>query len=673
MQFLAAQKLTATKTRQFYLIPNTMASNQENMVFLTEKEAERIRNTVKETVKKCSELQGHAREPRDVKSAISQATGASLMADMESMQSSGRGETLPALAVGRTYPPCTIPSKELKPMKISELKLDTHHRGFKITVKRVSPIVVLTARSWTMVEDAEGGNAERLEMSLHKSRHGEDILEYAKSFVIKEPYFTLTEEGEATIRIDHPSDLISLSDALADKTFKSTAAAEKFATACKNDGNSELKNSDLAAAHEKYTDGLTVARQDIVSKTNPDLARDIARNRAYVNLLLTHFDEAISDAKASLTGKDDQKSKDLDSKAYYRAGSAAYGLGQYDEAKSFFEAQLKLSPNDKDATTYLKRIELRFREQQSGTYNWKKLKAGLSQARPHVDAASFLGNIKVENSAGRGRGMFVTRNIPAGELVMCDKAFSVVWGHDKEALTAMTYDVRDDRIRVQPVGLSKATVQKLLGNSSQIERVMDLFGDYEGDGKNIFRNEDGPIVDTFRIHDIVSRNGFGLGNQYGEEGARNASTGLCTWAAYINHSCIANATKDFVGDLMVLRALRPLKAGEEIFISYDESSDYDARQAALMTTWGFECKCPLCAAEKADSPEVRKKRAELAEQAEEFVRREHWVEAKRLTIASAQRLAKAIDDTYDQTRYKDVPRLAGRTIQDWLTKTSSRK
>ncbi|KAJ4303016.1 hypothetical protein N0V90_001907 [Kalmusia sp. IMI 367209] len=646
--------------------------SQENTVFLTEKEAERIRSTVKETLKKCSDLHGQSRLPRDAKSAISQATGASLMADMESMQSNERGESLPALAVGQTYPPCSVPCKDLKPMKISELKMETHHRGRRLTIKRASPVVVLTARSWVMVEDEEGGDIERLEMCLHKSRHGEDILEYAKSFIIKEPYFTLTEEGEPTVRIDHPSDLVSRSDALVDKTFATTTAAEKFATACKSEGNTELKKNDLASAHEKYTDGLTVARQEIVSNTNPDLARDIARNRAYVNLLLNQYDDAISDAKSSLTGRDDQKSRDLDSKAYYRAGSAAYGLGKYDEAKTFFEAQLKLAPEDKDASTYLKRIEVRFREQKSGAYNWKKLRASLSKSRPHIDAASFVSNIKVEDSAGRGRGMFVTRNIPAGEVVMCDKAFSVVWGHDKNALTAMTYDVRDDRIRVQPVGLSKAIAQKLRGNSSQIERVMDLYGDYQGDGKNIFRNEEGPIIDTFRIHDIVSRNGFGLGNQYGEEGARKASTGLCTWAAYINHSCIANTSKDFVGDLMVLRAIRPLTAGEEVFISYDETSDYDARQAALMTTWGFECNCPLCAAEKADDPSVRKKRVELANDADEFVSREHWANAKRLTIAKAQRLAKAIDDTYDKQRYQSVPRLATRSIQDWLTKASPR-
>jgi len=648
-------------------------ASQENTVFLTEKEAERIRATVKDTVKKCSELYGRAREPRDAKSAISQATGASLMADMESMQSEGRGETLPALAVGRPYPPCARLIDELEHMKISELKMDTHHHGRKLIVKRASPVVVLSARSWTMVQDVEGDDTERLEMSLHKARHGEDILEYAKQFVIKEPYFTLTEDGEATIRIDHPSDLVSCSDALTDRTFKDTAATEKFAIVCKNEGNTALKQQDLALAHEKYTDGLTLARKSTIQDTNPDLARDIARNRSYVNLLLEQFDDAISDAKSSLTGREDPKSKELDSKAYFRAGSAAYSLGDYTRAKLFFERLLELSPEDKDATIYLKKIELRSREQKDGNYNWKKLRASLSRARPRADAATFTSRVEIKDSPGRGRGIFVTQNIPAGELVMCDKAFAVVWGHDKQALTAMTYDVRDDRIRVQPVGLSKSVVQKLFGNASQIEKVMDLFGDWRSDEKGVYINEDGPIIDTFRIHDIVSRNGFGLGSQFGEEGARNASTGLCISAAYINHSCIPNTRREFLGDLMVLRAIRPLKAGEEVFFSYDESSDYDARQAALMTTWGFHCDCSLCIAEKEDDPALRKKRSELTGEADAFVSREHWANAKRLTIAKAQCLAKAIEETYDSQRYRDVPHMASQTIQEWLTKASPRR
>ena len=656
-----------------------MASqNQENTIFLTEQEAERIRNTAKDILKKCSELVGHARETRDSKTAISQAIGASLMADMNMTQTKGQEGTLPALAVGQPYPPCTLSLQDLQPMKLAQLQIDTHHRGRRIIVKRASPVVTLAARSWTMVQDEEGDDTERLEVCLHKSRHGEDVLESASLFIIKEPYFTLTDQGEATLRIDHPSDLMVCRDAIANNGLISasdadTAAAEKLARTCKDNGNAVLKQHDLPLAHANYTEGLKVARQDVVLNTNPDLARDISRNRAHVNLLLNQLDEAISDAKASLTGREDQRSKDLDSKAYFRAGCAAYILGEYHEARAFFEEQQKLTPGDKGASTNLRKVEVRLREQETGTYDWKKIRAGLSRARPRVEAASFISNTKIGDSPGRGHGMFATRNIPAGEIVMCDKAFSVVWGHESEALTAVTYDVRDDRIRVSPVGLSKSTVQKLLSNASQIKRVMDLYGDYQGDGKNVSRTEDGPVIDTFRVHDIVSRNAFGPGSQYGEEGARNASTGLWIWAAYINHSCIANLRKEFVGDLMVLRATRAITAGEEIFISYDESSDYDARKTALMTTWGFECNCALCAAESADDPAVRKKRQELASEADAFVEREYWANAKRLTIAKAQRLARAIDGTYDGERYEDVPRVAVRRIQEWLTKASPRR
>lgn len=652
--------------------------NQENTIFLTEEEAERIRNTAKGRVKKCSADVGQAREPRDAKSAISQAVGASLMADMGT--SEDQGGTLPVLAVGQPYSPCNLSLQELQPMKLAQLQLDTHHRGHRLILKRVGPVVTLAARTWTMVQDqdGEGEDTERLEVTLHNSRQGEEVLDSASLFIIKEPYFTLTDQGEATLRIDHPSDLIVCKDVPND-SLKSASdadkatAAEKLATACKNEGNAALKQKDSPLAHAKYTEGLKIARQDGVLGLNPDLARDLRRNRAHVNLLLNQLDEVISDAKASLIGTKDERSKELDSKAYSRAGSAAYTLGEFHEAKTYFEEQQKLAPQDKNANINLRRVEMRLREQKTGAYNWKKIKAGLSGSRPQVDVASFISNSKIRDSQGRGRGLFATCDVPAGEIVMCEKAFCVAWGFESEALIAMTYDLRDDRIRVSPVGLSKSAVQKLIGNPSQIEKLMGLYGDYQGDGKNVFGTVDGPIVDTFRVHDIVSRNAFGLGSQFGEQGAKDASTGLWIWIAYVNHSCIPNVKKEFTGDLMILRATRPIVAGEEIFHSYDESSDYDARKRALMTTWGFECNCSLCAAERVDDPAVRKKRLELANEAEAFVRRENWMNVKRLTIAKAQRLEKAINDTYNSERYKDVPRIAAQSIQQWLTKASPRR
>jgi hypothetical protein len=116
---------------------------------------------------------------------------------------------------------------------------------------------------------------------------------------------------------------------------------------------------------------------------------------------------------------------------------------------------------------------------------------------------------------------------------------------------------------------------------------------------------------------------------------------------------------------MVLRATRKIAVGEEIFHSYDESTDYDNRAAALMNTWGFECTCALCIAEKAESPIVRGKRRELESDANTFVQSHSPVGAKRVTIVQARRLARAIDDTYDE-RYKDLPRAAGTEIHKWL-------
>jgi len=66
-------------------------------------------------------------------------------------------------------------------------------------------------------------------------------------------------------------------------------------------------------------------------------------------------------------------------------------------------------------------------------------------------------------------------------MVICEKAFSVVWGHESEALTAMTFDIRDDKIRMSTVGLRKSVVQKLLNNPSRIKKVMELYGDWEGE------------------------------------------------------------------------------------------------------------------------------------------------------------------------------------------------
>ncbi|KAL2165654.1 hypothetical protein VTG60DRAFT_4058 [Thermothelomyces hinnuleus] len=275
-----------------------------------------------------------------------------------------------------------------------------------------------------------------------------------------------------------------------------------------------------------------------------------------------------------------------------------------------------------------------------------------------------------------GRGLFATRAIKAGEVVMCEKAFAVVRGPRDGALAAITYDVRDDRIRVAPVGLERAVVERAVKNPSLIGDLMDLYGDWDGgEAKAVRETEDGPVVDVFRVHDIVARNAFGVdrgdgrgGGGAGQGGGGNGgAAGLWIRAAYFNHSCVPNTEREFIGDLIVVRALRDIAAGEELVQSYDVTGDYEGRQKGLMTTWGFECNCALCEAERTDDAAVREKRSKLAKEADEFLKTVGTLASKRLAIAKARRLVAAIDETYDDKKYRDLPRLANRLLQQWLT------
>lgn len=670
-------------------------------IHMTQAESDRIRQTVQTRLKKCEEGRGKARTPREPKAAVSEAKQAGLMADMSGEVQPGLSvyagrDNIVALAVGTPYAPSTTPMAQLKPISLAELTIDTHHHGSVLAVKRTGPVVPLIAYSWTVVED-DAGHAERLEVCLHKSKRGEDMLDSAREFKIKEPYFTINEQGEATIRVNHPSDLVCV------KEVDKANSAAKY----KDRGNAALKREELVEAADYYAAGLRLCEQD--AEAAGSIVYDLHRNRARVNLTLHRLEEAQADGIAAITGGEDEKSRTLDTKAKFHAGRAAYFLGDFEQAKQLFTTALTLTPHDKDTQLLLRKTEARLREQASGEYDFASMRSQLSPVRPRVDAATFTGNTAIRSSPLGGRGLFATRDIAPGDIVLCEKAFSVVWSHEPEAWSAMTYDVRDDKIRVFPAGLAVALTQKLLNNPGQIGKVMDLYGDWKSPGlpsnnssstkdHNASDPDEGAgveaIVDTFAIHDIICRNAFGPGaispgGNYGEEDIRTASTGLWLIAASANHSCIPNTKKEFLGDFLLLRATKPISPGEEITHSYtpidddddnnnnnnpSPTNDVDARAEALRTTWNFTCSCPLCEAERADGKSLRETRMELAGQAAAFLEsntstqsgsRNHH-NAKRVMVAKAEKISRALRETYDEERWKGLPRVMARPIEEWL-------
>ncbi|KAL3602071.1 hypothetical protein FPOAC2_06370 [Fusarium poae] len=652
-----------------------------NTLFMSPEESSRIQTTVLNGLRYRAEQIARAKEHKDVKNLIEQAISTSLMQDISSAafgldESRKSKETMPAYGVGDPYLPCIKKLDDLEPMCIRDLRMETHHRGFYLSLRRVSPVVILEASSWAVVQDKSSSNVERIELFLHKSRHRRDILDTASEFIVKEPYYTLNNNVESTIQVNHPSDLIvtEVSDdpeSWRQDPYGISLHESPPPEAYKEKGNRALlKKRELTLAHFYYTQGLKLLSD---SKSNKTLQNDLYRNRSYVNLKLQRFDEAKSDALSSITYDQEGDLKFLNAKAYSRAGLAAYGQSEFIQARAYFEQQARLQPDGQHAKLHMKRTDIRLREAAGGAYNMSRIVSSLAKTGGRPDAASFNGPTEVRPSPGAGRGLFATRDISPNEIIMCEKAFCVAWGHEPETFSALVCDTRKDAaITVFPSGLHKAVVQKLLNNPSQVEKVLSLHGNYKGTGQKLIEADDVPVIDTFQVHDIVQRNAFGLGQQSQDEDISNASTGLWVRAPYINHSCIPNAKKNFIGDLILFRATRGIAAREEITHSYDESSSYKLRQAAFRKTWDFECRCALCLVQKEESDTLQRMRNQAEEKANRFSESNDPAGASRVLVRKGKMLRKALAKTYDEQRYKGLPRPSLSVIDEWLSMSSYR-
>lgn len=111
------------------------------------------------------------------------------------------------------YLPCTLPASELKPITISQMKLEVHHRLHSIVVRLLTPPNRLTA-VMAIVEDEEG-TAVLLQL-YHQAP--EEVVPAAKVLMpdglllLKEPFFKASTDGSYSLRADHVNDVLLLDE-----------------------------------------------------------------------------------------------------------------------------------------------------------------------------------------------------------------------------------------------------------------------------------------------------------------------------------------------------------------------------------------------------------------------------------------------------------------------------
>ncbi|KAK6810721.1 hypothetical protein RU639_013579 [Aspergillus parasiticus] len=535
------------------------------------------------------------------------------------------------------YYPCTSPLYDLEKIMIKDLQPGTHHRGTYLLLRSVTSPDEMKAIT-AIVED-EGGSVVLLQLhNWCRERQAQDILPESAVLIVKEPYLELISEMEYGIRVDHVSDVVFLGgcdERIPAGWQRPSLSIEDW----KRKGDDFLDDSDYHMASECYTKALDCWPTDYQTES-----LRFSRATSFINA--NRFADALSDLDCLQISESVQFHKAL----------ALYGLTRYREC---CEILGPLSDNTAAKDLY-SRASNRIDEQEHGRYHFKGIYAQAAKVPYSVDCAPYIGPVAVRQSGSRGRGLFTTKAVAAGGLLLCEKAFAHVLG-DSES-DSMTMSARSD--------LRGIIAQKLYQNPAAAPAFTDL---YHGSYKplNTCHVDGKPVVDTYLVERIITLNGFGCPSSSREfhlSGSSQTdqfpSCGIWPNASYINHSCDSNAERSFIGDMIIIRASRDIQPNTEITFWYTTPNvdEYDAHREKLHH-WGFRCECVICEDYENTAPSVLQRRMELRKEARQHVQ----YQGRNMDPAMLEGMLASLADTYTRPAC-EVPRLAMWDIQRVLAK-----
>lgn len=110
------------------------------------------------------------------------------------------------------------------------------------------------------------------------------------------------------------------------------------------------------------------------------------------------------------------------------------GLRNYAAAYPLAENALNLENGNRALIKWTMNLERRVQEE-AGHYDWARfLKLSKDQPDATLPFADFHNScIEVKDSAGKGRGFFAKCMIPAGQLLLVEKAFAIANGTNKSS------------------------------------------------------------------------------------------------------------------------------------------------------------------------------------------------------------------------------------------------
>jgi hypothetical protein len=213
--------------------------------------------------------------------------------------------------------------------------------------------------------------------------------------------------------------------------------------------------------------------QSLDYPSTPEEIRTTRLSRSLVFLKVGRYDAALLDTEFVTTTV--PATSNVAEKARFRKAEALYGLERYRECCEVLKGLRVDYPNNAAAKALLARAIARLAEQTHGKYQFKQLHHEAAKLRPpHLDHATYIGPVRVQDAGSRGRGLFTTKAVKAGDLLFCEKAFAYAFSDTGTREVQLLLDPETGGTLDTRPGLVNMAIQKLHRNPSLIPTITKL-------------------------------------------------------------------------------------------------------------------------------------------------------------------------------------------------------
>ncbi|PVF94961.1 hypothetical protein CPB86DRAFT_622538 [Serendipita vermifera] len=527
----------------------------------------------------------------------------------------------------------TTPLDELEPCTLKELKIRHHNQGTYLLCRTISQV----SRSNVIsigIEDTNGWSQQLSIYNFPGTRSAttdelDTIFPLFTIMAIREPLIEDMLVGDSShIRVNSPSDIVFLegdeNPLIEDVTWTSGertwGVMERSAQEWKDIAGKHLALHQHRAAVVAYTYAM---------QRDPSMI-SVRLGRAMSNIHLENYTFTLTDTRFVLNHED--STLEDQGKALHLTGLANFAAGNYQEAKWWFQELLKILPNLDILVQEVRACDTLEEQRTNGVYDWDEVFKQIALS-DNPEVANFIGPVEVMDMPHRsgGRGVVAKRDIAPGELLVVSKA----------AISSLPYEPLNPESIVHlnlqnseidgpsTYSMFQEAMEKISMDPNLADQVYTLYGGEEypafPDGVPSSEKRDfskNPLnvpvdVDPGRILAICSRNAFKHPIHLKNLSKFNEEDGLwCLhiFPSYFNHSCIPNARYAAFPNYLIIRALRVIKEGEEVFLNYGLTGGNFKERTVRLQKWLDACDCPLCRYDRNTPPSQAQKRQELLHQ-----------------------------------------------------------